>query len=107
MPKPTLFETLESPLPVLLPISRLASHLPLLGRGLPRWVPVSNDEGTQPLTATQPLEWSPLEAFAWLAPQCDNPQRETTARQWMPQAGLGQIAALRVGHAVAQGLKQS
>ena len=107
LPKPMLFSALEAVVPVLLPVSRLAGRVPLLGRGLQRLVPVANDEGTLPLTPTQLREWSLLDTFDWLAPEYDNPQSESTARQWMVQAGLEQIEVLRVGHLVARGVKPS
>ena len=107
MPKPVLFSALEALVPVLLPLSRMAGRVPLLGRGLQRMVPVANDEGTLPLTPTQLREWSLLDTFDWLAPEYDNPQSEATARQWMVQAGLAQIEVLRVGHLVARGVKPS
>ena len=107
MPKPVLFSALEALVPVLLPLSRMAGRVPLLGRGLQRMLPVANDEGTLPLTPTQLREWSLLDTFDWLAPEYDNPQSEATARQWMVQAGLAQIEVLRVGHLVARGVKPS
>lgn len=107
MPKPVLFSALERVVPVLLPISRAAARVPLLGRGLQRLVPVANDEGNLPLTPTQLREWSLLDTFDWLAPEYDNPQSEPTARQWMQQAGMGQVEVLRVGHLVARGVKPS
>ena len=107
MPKPVLFSALEALVPVLLPLSRMAGRVPLLGRGLQRMLPVANDEGRLPLTPTQLREWSLLDTFDWLAPEYDNPQSEATARQWMVQAGLAQIEVLRVGHLVARGVKPS
>ena len=107
LPKPMLFSALEAVVPVLLPVSRLVGRVPLLGRGLQRLVPVANDEGTLPLTPRQLREWALLDTFDWLAPEYDNPQSETTARQWMVEAGLEQIEVLRAGHLVARGVKPS
>src|SRR5262245_14200600 len=64
--KPTLFALLEKTVPLLLPVSKVAGKVPVLGRGLKRLVPVANYVGDLPLNDQQQLEWSLLDTFDWL-----------------------------------------
>ena len=103
--KTTLFSLLQKAIPVLLPLSRLLGGVPLVGRIFKRLVPVVNYYGTLQLTTQQHQEWSLLDTFDWLAPQYDQPQTASTARQWMEQVGMNDIEVLKAGHLVARGTK--
>jgi len=105
MAKTTLFSLLQKVVPVLLALSRRLGGVPLVGRAFRRLVPVVNYYGTLPLTAQQHQEWSLLDTFDWLAPQYDQPQTASTARQWMEQVGMHDIEVLKAGHLVARGTK--
>lgn len=107
MRKDRLFAALERVVPVLLPLSQALAKVPLAGTALQRIIPVSNDAGALPLNEQQRREWALLDTFDWLAPEYDNPQSETTARRWMVQAGLADVAVHRAGHLVARGVKRS
>jgi len=104
IPKVRLFTILESLVPKLLALSRLLSHVPVLGGGLKRLVPVANYVGILPLSETQHLEWSLLDTFDWLSPEFDNPQAPETVSRWLEDAGLEQVEVLRAGHLVGRGV---
>ena len=103
-PKVRLFSILESLVPNLLALSRLLSHLPVLGGVLKRLVPVANYVGILPLSERQHLEWSLLDTFDWLSPEFDNPQTPETVMRWLKVATLEQAAVLKVGHLVGRGV---
>ncbi len=103
LPKPLLFSMLERVVPVLLPISRLVSGIPMVGPILRRAVPVANYYRELPLSDRQHREWSLLDTFDWLAPEYDDPQTAATAQQWMQQSDLQSIEVLKAGHLVARG----
>lgn len=104
MRKDRLFELLTKVVPALLPLSRVLSHTPLIGRHLMRLVPVANYGGIYPLDERQQLEWSLLDTFDGLAPQYDNPQTPNTIWRWLREAGLQQIEVLEAGHLVGRGI---
>lgn len=105
IPKPALFSLLSKLVPILLPISRLLSAIPVVGNLLKRVIPVANYYGDLPLDDKQQVEWSLLDTFDWLAPEYDNPQNLTTVRLWMEQADMKDIEVLKAGHLVARGKK--
>lgn len=90
---------------VFLPVSRLLSAIPVLGRYLKRLVPVESYYGVYPLTEEQHRDWSVLDTFDWLTPVYDKPQTRNTIRKWMLQAGLDNVEVEKVGHIVARGQK--
>jgi SAM-dependent methyltransferase len=104
IPKERLFSILESLVPNLLALSRLLSHVPVLGIGLKRLVPVANYIGILPLSEKQHLEWSLLDTFDWLSPEFDNPQTPETVMRWLEDAGLEQAEVLKAGHLVGRGV---
>lgn len=105
MNKRSLFEMVQSAVPVLLPASRCIGRIPVLGHLLKRLIPVANFDGELPLSMQQLYEWAVLDTFDWLSPAYDYPQTARTARRWMEQAGLKQIEVLKAGHLVARGRK--
>jgi len=103
MPKTTLFAWCEQLVPGLLPISRVLSRVPVIGRTLRRVVPVANHEGILPLSPAQLREWALLDTFDWLAPEYDNPQSAPTVRSWLEESGLVDGQVLKAGHLTARG----
>jgi SAM-dependent methyltransferase len=105
MNRERLFAVVERMVRWLLPLSRAAGRIPLLGRRL-RWlVPVANYEGIYPLSETQIREWSVLDTFDMLSPAHDHPQSPKTLAAWLAEAGLRDAAVLRTGHLVGRGTK--
>lgn len=105
IPKQKLFSLLEVIVPILLPISRALGRLPAVGKLLKRAIPVANYEGMLPLTERQLREWALLDTFDWLSPAYDNPQTNKSARLYMEQAHMEELAVLKAGHLVARGRK--
>ena len=103
MPKTGLFAILEVLVPKLLTLSRLLGHVPVLGVGLKRMVPVANYAGILPLSEEQHLEWSLLDTFDMLSPEYDHPQTAKTVMQWLKEAGLEEIEVFKAGHLVGRG----
>jgi len=103
VPKARLFAALESLVPRLLPLSRAAGRVPLVGGALRRLVPVADPGAALPLSETQRVEWSLLDTFDWLSPEFDNPQTAETVNRWLRDFGLEQIEVLKVGHLVGRG----
>jgi ubiquinone/menaquinone biosynthesis C-methylase UbiE/uncharacterized protein YbaR (Trm112 family) len=101
-----LFSALRTLVPVLLPLSRAVSRVPVVGKYLKNLVPVVNFYDEFPyLTPIQHREWSLLDTFDWLSPRYDNPQTRSTAHKWMLNAGLKKVEVLKPGHLVARGQK--
>ena len=105
LPKRQLFATLERLVPMMLSLSRALARIPVAGDLLRRVVPVANYDGIYPLSDPQLLEWALLDTFDMLAPAYDQPQTAATARRWLEQSGLRDIAVLKAGHLVARGTK--
>ncbi len=100
-----LFRLVQQLAPPLLSLSRAIARLPGVGRWLKRLVPVANYEGVYPLSSSQLVEWAILDTFDWLAPRYDEPQTAATLRQWMTEAGLGEIEVFMAHHLTARGRK--
>ncbi|THB73279.1 MAG: class I SAM-dependent methyltransferase [Gammaproteobacteria bacterium] len=106
LPKKKLFTTLQLLVPIMLPISRLTSSIPVLGKYLKRLIPVANLDGIAPLDKQQQIEWSLLDTFDWFSPAYDNPQTAETARTWLERAMLKEIEVKKAGHLVGRGIKR-
>lgn len=98
-----LFGLCEAWVPALLDISNALDGVPLIGRALRRTVPVSNNRGVLPLSATQLRDWALLDTFDWLSPAYDNPQTPKNVWGWLQAAGLQQVEVLNVGHLIGRG----
>lgn len=103
IPQAQLFAWLQSSVPALLRASQLVRAVPMIGRGLQRFVPVADYTGRYPLNARQLEEWALLDTFDWLAPSYDKPQTVATIRRWMQEAGLSEVEVFHAGHLVARG----
>jgi SAM-dependent methyltransferase len=103
MPPQKLFGALESLVPRLLPVSRVAGRVPVVGPALKRLVPVADPPAAHALDDKARAEWALLDTFDWLAPQHDHPQSAPTLARWLADAGLSQIEVLRAGHLVGRG----
>jgi SAM-dependent methyltransferase len=103
VPQEKLFAFLQRAVPVMMPVSRWLSHVPLIGPHLRRIVPVASYEGTLPLSADQHQEWALLDTFDWLAPEYDDPQTRETVRAWLVDAGLMDIEVAKPDHLVGRG----
>jgi len=101
--KQKLFKFLEATVPPMLAASITLNRIPVVGKFVKRLVPVANYDGILPLTAIQMKEWALLDTFDWLAPAYDQPQTESTAKEWCERARLKNIEILRVSHLVARG----
>jgi 2-polyprenyl-3-methyl-5-hydroxy-6-metoxy-1,4-benzoquinol methylase len=105
MSQQNLFELLEKHVPALLKASQALGRVPLIGRGLQRFVPVVDYTGIYPLSAQQLEEWALLDTFDMLAPAYDNPQTPRTIRSWFDAIGFKGVEVFHEGHLVARGLK--
>ncbi|MEQ8314069.1 MAG: class I SAM-dependent methyltransferase [Gammaproteobacteria bacterium] len=101
----TVLNLVEVMVTVLLPVSRLFSAIPVLGRYLKRIIPIESYYGVYPLSQKQHRDWSVLDTFDWLTPAYDKPQTRNTIRVWMQQAGLQNVEVEKIGHIVARGRK--
>lgn len=102
-----LFHLLQRIVPTLLSISQALRHVPLVGRGLQRIVPVLDYTGIYPLNDQQLNEWALLDTFDMFSPTYDNPQSPSTVRHWFEQAGMMKIEVGHWGHLVGRGIKPS
>lgn len=105
MPREKLFDILVKRVPAMLSLSQALGHVPLIGKGLQRFVPVVDYTGIYPLSAEQLREWALLDTFDMLGPAYDNPQTAPTVRRWCQEAGISDIEVLHAGHLVARGIK--
>jgi SAM-dependent methyltransferase len=105
LPKNVLFSFLSNAVPLLLPVSRILSSIPIFGGWLKRVVPVANHYGTLPLDKKQQKEWSLLDTFDWFSPEYDNPQTTKIIKKWMENASMKEVKILKIGHLVARGKK--
>lgn len=94
MNKESLFRFVNITAPILLPISRALSQVPVIGNLLKRLIPVANYYGILPLSDKQMLEWAILDTFDWLSPTYDNPQTANTVRAWLESQNLAEIEIL-------------
>lgn len=105
VPQDRLFTFLQRVVPMLLPVSRVLGRIPMAGCWLRHAIPVSNYEGTYPLTERQLNEWAVLDTYDMLAPAHDHPQTRTTMTRWLRESGLAQVEVFRLGQWVARGIK--
>ncbi|HYC60595.1 MAG TPA: methyltransferase domain-containing protein [Thermoanaerobaculia bacterium] len=105
MRRDRLFALVERAVPVLLPVSRAVAKIPLAGRKLKHFVPVSNYAGVYPLNEQQLNEWAILDTFDLLSPAYDSPQNAATLRRWFDGAGLHDVEITRPGHLVGRGTR--
>jgi SAM-dependent methyltransferase len=105
MSQQKLFALLEAHVPTLLRISQVLGRVPLVGRGLQRFVPVVDYTGIYPLNAQQLEEWALLDTFDMLAPAYDNPQTPQRVRGWFEAVGFQKVEVFHEGHLVARGRK--
>jgi SAM-dependent methyltransferase len=105
LPQRTLFRVVRLMVRFLLPLSRLVSRIPRVGRKLRYLIPVMNHEPDFPLSPAQVEEWAILNTYDMLAPEHDHPQSATTLESWFKRAGLHQIEIFRRGHLIGRGVK--
>jgi 2-polyprenyl-3-methyl-5-hydroxy-6-metoxy-1,4-benzoquinol methylase/uncharacterized protein YbaR (Trm112 family) len=100
-----LFSLVRRTAPLLLRISRAAGRVPIVGRGLQRWIPVANYANVYPLSESQLIEWAVLDTFDWFSARYDQPQNAATLREWLLGAGLEEIDVSRRHHLTARARK--
>ncbi len=100
-----LFGLVEKCVPLFLPISRVLSKTPRIGRWLRYLLPIANYEGIYPLTEQQLREWAVLDTFDMLAPRFDLPQTRATLLAWFQEAGLGNVTVFKCGQLVGRGTR--
>lgn len=105
MPQDQLFAMLQRRVPGMLRVSQAFGRIPLLGRVLQRFVPVSDYTGIYPLSDKQLEEWALLDTFDMLAPRYDNPQTAPETRSWFTKAGFVRVESFHEGHLVVRGDK--
>ncbi len=105
LPQRTLFRLVKLMVRFLLPVSRLVSRIPRIGRKLRYFIPVMNHEPDFPLSKAQVEEWAILNTYDMLAPEHDHPQTAATLEAWFEKAGLAQIEVFRRGHLIGRGVK--
>jgi 2-polyprenyl-3-methyl-5-hydroxy-6-metoxy-1,4-benzoquinol methylase/uncharacterized protein YbaR (Trm112 family) len=89
--------------PRLLTVSRFVGKVPLLGPKLRYLLPVANYDGVYALSPEQLEQWAILDTFDMLSPAFDQPQRESTLREWFAEAGLKDVSVERLGFLVGRG----
>lgn len=105
LPPARLFDLVQWMVKLLLPLSVLLGHIPVIGHKLRYVIPVANYEGVYPLSKTQLSEWAVLDTFDMLASMYDQPQLARTLQAWLMEAGLADIEVLRTGHLVGRGVR--
>lgn len=105
VPQERLLAIVQRAVPALLPLSRLAGRVPVIGRALRHLIPVANYDGIYPLSDRQMHDWAVLDTFDWLSPAYDHPQRAEELRRWFEDAGLQEIEVSRRGLLVGRASK--
>jgi SAM-dependent methyltransferase len=105
LPQRTLFRLVRLMVRFLLPVSRLVSRIPRVGRKLRYLIPVMNHEPDFPLSPSQVEEWAVLNTYDMLAPEHDHPQTAATLRSWFEGASLRQVEVFRRGHLIGRGVR--
>jgi 2-polyprenyl-3-methyl-5-hydroxy-6-metoxy-1,4-benzoquinol methylase len=100
-----LFKSLKFLVPYMLIISQALNRIPLIGKFIKRIIPVADYKGVYPLTSIQIQEWALLDTFDMLSPTYDNPQSESSIKQWFKEAGFKEIEVFHGGHLVGRGIK--
>jgi SAM-dependent methyltransferase len=103
----TSYRLVERIFPLLYPISRAISRIPVAGHYLRYLIPVANYRGVYPLDDRQLREWALLDTFDMWSPAFDQPQTMKTMRSWFDQAGFGDVEVFHSGFFVGRGRKQS
>ena len=103
-----LFRLVETiVVPILLPVSDLVARIPVLGRKLRHFLPVSNYRGVFPLSPAQLREWAVLDTYDMLAPAYDQPQSAKALRRWFEKQGFDEVEVFRKGHLIGRGRRRS
>jgi SAM-dependent methyltransferase len=105
VPPPQLFAMVKRWAPRLLQVSRAIGSLPLIGSKLRYAIPVANYDGVYGLSPEQLETWAVLDTFDMLAPAFDQPQTESTLREWFLSARLSKVSVERIGFVVGRGTK--
>jgi 2-polyprenyl-3-methyl-5-hydroxy-6-metoxy-1,4-benzoquinol methylase len=103
LPKSALFSAVSAVTPALLPVARLLSGVPVVGRRLSQALPIAQYYGVLPLSPEQHRQWAILDTFDWLSPAYDQPQDAPTVAAWLAEAGLRNREVLVAGHLVGRG----
>lgn len=101
----TAYRLVEKIFPLLYPLSRAISRIPVAGHYLRYLIPVANYRGVYPLDKDQLREWALLDTFDMWSPAFDQPQRLETMRAWFEQAGFSEVEAFHSGFFVGRGRK--
>jgi|tagenome__1003787_1003787.scaffolds.fasta_scaffold20632547_2 SAM-dependent methyltransferase len=102
---PRLLELVNRSVPILLSVSRFFGRIPVGGRVLKRLVPVADYDGVFGLSEEQRREWALLDTFDWLGARYEYPQRPSTVRRWLMEAGLESIEVFRSHHLAARAVR--
>lgn len=102
----TLYKIVRASTPLCLAIAGFFNRIPLIGRFLTRFVPVSIPGSAVP--KEDRLEWAILNTFDAFSPMYDKPQTARTLQEWFKEAGLTNVEIFKdsgVGTFVARGVK--
>lgn len=92
--KRTLLYTLKGLMPLLFPITEVAFRIPFAKRLFMHMIPVANYVNETELSIGQRYHWALMETFDMLAPQYDQPQRESEVRQALEAEGIEAVERL-------------
>ena len=98
-----LFGWLENHIAKLLKVSQILGRIPIVGRGLQRFIPVVDYTGIYPLSQEQLEEWALLDTFDMLGPAYDKPQSAATIKAWFREHKLTGVEVFHWGHLVGRG----
>jgi 2-polyprenyl-3-methyl-5-hydroxy-6-metoxy-1,4-benzoquinol methylase/uncharacterized protein YbaR (Trm112 family) len=103
--KQTLFNAIQSFVPLLFPLSNTARRIPVIGNQLRHFVPIANYTGVFPLSSEQQLEWAVLDTFDMYSARYDKPQSAAELRSWFHRGGFDSIEVQRSGFLIGRGRK--
>ena len=91
MPKDKLFNLVQIWSPKFLSLNETLRKIPLVGKYLPRFVPVADYTGVFAFDAKQIQEWAVLDTFDWLGPSFDRPITATKLKRLLSDLRLSSI----------------
>ena len=111
MPDKVTLRLLKVLIPILYPIGRLITLLPM-GSKLRKIFPIADPIyfyerrfGKTSMSYKARLQWSLLDTYDWLTPSHDNPQTRQAVSKWAIDADLKEVEIENAGHLVVRGVR--
>lgn len=105
MPPAVTLRLIQRAAPPLMPVKRLLTRVPAVGRLLGAMIPILSYEGLLPLSPAQHREWATLDTFDALASWHENRVSKETVGRWLAQAGLRGVVDRADGFVIARATK--